>query len=198
MSFNAITVRRIGRWTEDEKTISKSLKKKRYKTFSMEKRAVRGSSRIQNGLHAPKYIPIHKALKEISDFETFPTYLLSTFVCPGRSVERMCVRASTITFQPLHHLQHCSNFFIISGFFFSLHHDGTWADIFRRGCMHRKRTCRASQFRLNGTGLICYNSISIQNPPTTQLLLSAAAKIKGLNISSLQVNEKKSFCLWWE
>lgn len=153
----------------------------------MEKRAVKERSRIQNGLHAPKYTPFHKALKEISDFETFPTYLLSTFVFLGRSVERMCslqrglerkeqsgrgecsehwkcrdtsvkswpfwrllaspqcrVRASTITFQPLHRLQHSSNFFIISGlFFFSLHHDGTWADNFRQGCKQRKRTSAA-------------------------------------------------------
>lgn len=161
--FNATTVRRIGRWTEDKKSISKSFRKRKGTRFSAWKRAVRESSRIQNGFHAPKYTSFHKALKEISDFETFPLYLLSTFVCLGRSFERMCllqrglerkeqsrrrecsehwkctdtslkswpfwqlpasrrhhVRARTITFQPLHRLQHCSNFFIISGFFFCI------------------------------------------------------------------------------
>lgn len=54
-------------------------------------------------------------------------------------------------------------------------------------------SCGAAQFRLNGTGLVYYNSVSIQNPPTTQLLLSENAKLKGLNISSLQVNEKTLF-----
>lgn len=43
----------------------------------------------------------------------------------------------------------------------------------------------AAQFWLKGTGLIYNNYISVQDPLTTELLLSANAKIKGLNIVSL-------------
>lgn len=79
-----------------------------YKIFSTEKRVVRESSRIQNGLHAPKCIPFYKALKEISDFETLPTYLLPTFVSPGRSVERMCLLQSGLERKEQSRRRECS------------------------------------------------------------------------------------------
>ena len=51
----------------------------------------------------------------------------------------------------------------------------------------------AAQFSLNGTGLIYNNYISVQDSLVTELLLSANAKIKALNIASLQVNDKTLF-----
>ena len=51
----------------------------------------------------------------------------------------------------------------------------------------------AAQFRLNGTGLIYNDHSSVQDALMTKLLLSANAKIKGLNIASLQVNDKTLF-----
>lgn len=45
-------------------------------------------STVQSVLHDSKHISFHNVLKDISDFKTFLIYLLITFCCPGRSVER--------------------------------------------------------------------------------------------------------------
>lgn len=68
-------MRRTGRHTEDEKSISKSLQKReRSKPFRVERKAARESSVVQSGLRTPEYISFHKVLKEFSDFE------LSSFI----------------------------------------------------------------------------------------------------------------------
>lgn len=81
---------RTGRYTEDEKGISKSFQKKeRYKPFRVERRAFWGSSMVHSGLHAPKYISFHIAFEGDFWLWNFPHLFTYSIFCPGRSVERM-------------------------------------------------------------------------------------------------------------
>lgn len=89
MSFNATTVRRIGRWTEDEKRISKSFLKRKGTRLSAWKREL--WEKAQGSRMAFMLQNTYRGFEGNFWLWNFPHLFIIYIVCPGRSVERMCL-----------------------------------------------------------------------------------------------------------
>lgn len=86
-------------------------------------------------------LEMHKLVIEILTFLTAPGFPLA--LCQDHDYR---VSASALP------AAECSNFFIISGVIFSLHHDDTWAEIFRGRCKQRMRIETGVNWELLNSG----------------------------------------------